>query len=71
MQVKREIYGFQIKYREALTHVVRQWQKRKNSNFRGEQEDLAKALLVDGLLDSRYGKRGRSLTIPPDMFSRL
>lgn len=45
MQVKRLIYGFQIKYREALAHVVRQWQKRKDSHFRGEPEDLAKVLL--------------------------
>jgi TetR/AcrR family transcriptional regulator, transcriptional repressor of aconitase len=44
-QVKRLIYSFQIKYREALAHVVRQWQKRKDSNFRGDPEDLAKVLL--------------------------
>jgi TetR/AcrR family transcriptional regulator, transcriptional repressor of aconitase len=44
-QVKKLIYTFQIKYREALAHVVRQWKKRKNSNFRGESEDLAKVLL--------------------------
>jgi TetR/AcrR family transcriptional regulator, transcriptional repressor of aconitase len=44
-QVKRLIYSFQIKYRKALAHVVRQWQKRKDSNFRGDPEDLAKVLL--------------------------
>jgi hypothetical protein len=44
-QVKRLIYSFQFKYREALAQVVRQWQKRRDSNFRGDPEDLAKVLM--------------------------
>ena len=44
-QVKRLIYSFQLMYREALAQVVRQWQKRRDSNFRGDPEDLAKVLL--------------------------
>lgn len=44
-KVRKLIYSFQIKYREALAQVIRQWHKRKDSNFRGEPEDMATVLL--------------------------
>jgi AcrR family transcriptional regulator len=44
-KVRKLISGFQTKYREALAQVIRQWQRRKGSNFRGEPDDLAKVLL--------------------------
>ncbi len=44
-KVRKLISGTQTRYREALAQVIRQWQQRKGSNFRGEPEDLAKVLL--------------------------
>lgn len=44
-QVKRLVSGFQSKYREALTAVVRQWQKRGDLSKTGRPDDIGKALL--------------------------
>ena len=44
--VKAIVTGFQVKYREALVSIVRQWQKRKDLRSAGNPEDLAKALLA-------------------------
>jgi AcrR family transcriptional regulator len=44
--VKALVTGFQVKYREALVNIVRQWQKRKYLPSAGNPEDLAKALLA-------------------------
>lgn len=43
-KVRRLIVGFQLKYREALTAVVRQWQKRGDLSPAGKPDDIAKAL---------------------------
>lgn len=44
-KVKDLIAGFQIKYREALTAVVRQWQKRGELPKQGKPADIAKTML--------------------------
>ena len=44
--VEALVTGFQVKYREALVSIVRQWQKRKDLRSAGNPEDLAKALLA-------------------------
>ena len=44
-QVKRLVSGFQLKYREALTAVVRQWRKRGDLSKTGRPDDIGKALL--------------------------
>jgi AcrR family transcriptional regulator len=44
-KVKDLIAGFQMKYREALTKVVRQWQKRGEIASKGKPADIAKAML--------------------------
>lgn len=44
--VKALITGFQVKYREALVNIVRQWQKRKDLRSAGNPEYMAKALLA-------------------------
>lgn len=44
-KVKKVIAGFQLKYREALTVVVGQWQKRGDLSSGGKTEEIGKALL--------------------------
>jgi TetR/AcrR family transcriptional regulator, transcriptional repressor of aconitase len=44
--VKALVRGFQLKFREALVNIVRQWQKRKELQSAGNPEDQAKALLA-------------------------
>ncbi len=44
-KVRELITGFQLKYREALNLVVRQWQKRGCLSKAGKPEDIGKALL--------------------------
>ncbi len=44
-KVKELIAGFQLKYREGLTRIVRQWQKRRCLSNAGKPEDIGKALL--------------------------
>jgi AcrR family transcriptional regulator len=44
-KVKELIAGFQIKYREALTAIVRQWQKRGELTQQGKPTDVGKAML--------------------------
>ena len=44
--VEALVTGFQVRYREALVSIVRQWQKRKDLRSAGNPEDLAKALLA-------------------------
>lgn len=44
VKVKRLIVGFQLKYREALIAIVRQWQRRGDLSPAGKPDDIAKAL---------------------------
>jgi TetR/AcrR family transcriptional regulator, transcriptional repressor of aconitase len=44
-KVKKLVSGFQLKYREALTGIVRIWQKEGHLSKKGEADDIGKALL--------------------------
>lgn len=44
-KVKRLITSFQLKYRDALTTIVRQWQRRGDLSPAAKPDDIAKALL--------------------------
>ena len=43
--VKDLVTGFQIRYRDALTDVVRQWQKREHARPEADPGEIARALL--------------------------
>ncbi|WP_047491451.1 TetR/AcrR family transcriptional regulator [Terriglobus sp. TAA 43] len=43
--VKKLVSGFQLKYREALTHIVRIWQKEGHLSKKGKPDEVGKVLL--------------------------
>lgn len=43
-KIKRLIAGFQLKYREMLTGIVRRWQERGELPAGGDAEEVGKAL---------------------------